>query len=189
MARRIRYCQFDLQRPRILFAMGDISWCSIGQLKLTSFCKGLWRRQPVPDLIMGPGWKKYIDNSCIFHCRHTLLLQSGSAMELNYLQRIAGDLGFSLKQVNNIFQLQSEGATIPFMARYRKEATGNLNEVQINATVEMIKYFSDLDKRKETVRRTLEGLVKLTPELKDRIQNCYDATELEDIYLPYRPKR
>jgi protein Tex len=110
-------------------------------------------------------------------------------MELNYIQRIAGNLGFSLRQIKNIFQLHSEGSTIPFMARYRKEATGNLNEVQINETVEMIKYFSELDKRKETVRRTLEGLLKLTPELKDRIENCYDATELEDIYLPYKPKR
>ncbi len=110
-------------------------------------------------------------------------------MELNYIQRIAGNLGFSLQQIKNIFQLHSEGSTIPFMARYRKEATGNLNEVQINETVEMIKYFSELDKRKETVRRTLEGLLKLTSELKDRIENCYDATELEDIYLPYKPKR
>ncbi|HEV3251292.1 MAG TPA: Tex family protein [Puia sp.] len=110
-------------------------------------------------------------------------------MELNYIQRIAANLGFSSKQISNIFQLQSQGATIPFMARYRKEATGNLNEVQISEAVEMIKYFSDLDKRKETVRRTLEGLLKLTAELDDRIQNCYDATELEDIYLPFKPKR
>jgi uncharacterized protein len=110
-------------------------------------------------------------------------------MEPIYIQKIAGKLSFSIKQVNNIFDLQAEGATIPFMARYRKEATGNMDEVQINDVVEQIKYFTELDKRKETVLKTIEGLGKLTPELKARIDDCYDATVLEDIYLPYKPKR
>jgi len=110
-------------------------------------------------------------------------------MEPIYIRKIAEKLSFSLKQVNNIFDLQAEGATIPFMARYRKEATGNMDEVQINDVVEQIKYFTELDKRKETVLKTIEGLGKLTPELRGRIDNCYDATELEDIYLPYKPKR
>ena len=110
-------------------------------------------------------------------------------MEPIYIKKIAEKLSFSLKQVNNIFDLQAEGATIPFMARYRKEATGNMDEVQINDVVEQIKYFTELDKRKETVLKTIEGLGKLSPELKGRIENCYDATELEDIYLPYKPKR
>ena len=110
-------------------------------------------------------------------------------MEPIYIKKIAEKLSFSLKQVNNIFDLQAEGATIPFMARYRKEATGNMDEVQINDVVEQIKYFTELDKRKETVLKTIEGLGKLTPELKGRIEGCYDATELEDIYLPYKPKR
>lgn len=110
-------------------------------------------------------------------------------MEVKYIQKIAEKLSFSLKQINNIHQLQSEGATIPFMARYRKEATGNMDEVAITQVVEQIAYFTDLDKRKETVIKTIEGLGKLTPELKDRIDNCFDATELEDIYLPYKPKR
>jgi uncharacterized protein len=110
-------------------------------------------------------------------------------MEPIYIRKIAEKLSFSLKQVDNIFDLQAEGATIPFMARYRKEATGNMDEVQINDVVEQIKYFTELDKRKETVLKTIEGLGKLTPELKGRIDNCYDATELEDIYLPYKPKR
>lgn len=110
-------------------------------------------------------------------------------MEPIYIRKIAEKLSFSLKQVNNIFDLQAEGATIPFMARYRKEATGNMDEVQINDVVEQIKYFSELDKRKDTVLKTIEGLGKLTPELKTRIEGCYDATELEDIYLPYKPKR
>jgi len=110
-------------------------------------------------------------------------------MEPIYIQKIGEKTGISLKQINNVHALHSEGATIPFMARYRKEATGNLDEVQINDVVEQIKYFTELDKRKETVLKTIEGLGKLTPELKDRIEHCYDATELEDIYLPYKPKR
>lgn len=110
-------------------------------------------------------------------------------MEVKYIQKIAEKLSFSTKQITNIHELQSEGATIPFMARYRKEATNNMDEVGIGQVVEQIAYFSELDKRKETVVKTIEGLGKLTPELKDRIENCYDATELEDIYLPYKPKR
>jgi uncharacterized protein len=110
-------------------------------------------------------------------------------MEPKYIQKIAEKLRFSLKQINNVYDLHSEGSTIPFMARYRKEATGNLDEVQINDVVEQIKYFGELDKRKETVLKTIEGLGKLTPELKQRIEDCYDATRLEDIYLPYKPKR
>jgi uncharacterized protein len=112
-----------------------------------------------------------------------------NAMEPTYIRKIAEKLSFSLKQVNNIFDLQAEGATIPFMARYRKEATGNMDEVQINDVVEQIKYFTELEKRKETVLKTIDGLGKLTPELKHRIVDCYDATVLEDIYLPYKPKR
>lgn len=110
-------------------------------------------------------------------------------MELKYAQKTAERQGLTLKQVNNIFQLNSEGATIPFMARYRKEATGNLDEVKINDVVEDIKYFQELDKRKDTVLKTVAGLGKLTPELRERIENTFDATELEDIYLPYKPKR
>ena len=105
-------------------------------------------------------------------------------MESTYIQKIAEKLSLSLKQINSIQGLHAEGATIPFMARYRKEATGNLDEVKINDVVEQIKYFSELDKRKETVLKTIEGLGKLTPELKERIDKCYDATELEDTYLP-----
>jgi protein Tex len=112
-----------------------------------------------------------------------------TSMELLSIQKIAEKLSLSTKQVNNIFDLQKEGATIPFMARYRKEATGNLDEVIIGNVVEEIKYFDELAKRKETVLKTIAGLEKLTPGLKQRIENCYDATMLEDIYLPYKPKR
>ncbi len=110
-------------------------------------------------------------------------------MELKYIQKIAEKLSLSVKQVTNIDTLQAEGATIPFMARYRKEATGNLDEVVIGNVVEELAYFADLDKRKTTVLKTIEDLGKLTPELQKKITDCYSATELEDIYLPYKPKR
>ncbi len=110
-------------------------------------------------------------------------------MELKYLQQITATLNLSLKQVNSIVALQEEGATIPFIARYRKEATGNLDEVQIGAVIEQVKYFSELTKRKETILKTIEEAGKLTPELRKRIEDCIDATVLEDIYLPYKPKR
>jgi len=110
-------------------------------------------------------------------------------MEQKYIQQIAGKLSLTTKRVTNIFQMNSEGATIPFMALYRKEATGNLDEVVIGNVVEGIAYFNDLHKRKETVLKTIEDLGKMTPELKERIENCFSATELEDIYLPHKPKR
>src|SRR5688500_19036679 len=110
-------------------------------------------------------------------------------MELKYIQKIDEKLALTLKQISSVHQLQSEGATIPFMARYRKEATGNLDEVAIGNIVEEIQYFTELDKRKETVIKTIEEQGKLTPELKKRVEDCYSATELEDIYLPYKPKR
>src|SRR5688500_17545522 len=110
-------------------------------------------------------------------------------MELKYIQKIDEKLALTLKQISSVYNLQSEGATIPFMARYRKEVTGNLDEVAIGNIVEEIDYFKELDKRKETVLKTIEEQGKLTPELKKRIEECYSSTELEDIYLPYKPKR
>lgn len=110
-------------------------------------------------------------------------------MEKRYIQKIAELQSVSVKQVDNVFQLHEEGATIPFMARYRKEATGNMDEVKIGDIVEKIKYFQELDKRKETVLKTIEAAGKLTPELKSRIEYSFDSTELEDIYLPFKPKR
>src|SRR5205085_3661364 len=110
-------------------------------------------------------------------------------MEKRYTMRIAELLKVSSKQVDNVHGLHTEGATVPFMARYRKEATGNLDEVQINDIVEKIKYFDELRKRKETVIKTIEAAGKLTAELKSRIENSFEATEIEDIYLPFKPKR
>ncbi len=110
-------------------------------------------------------------------------------MELKYSQQIAATLNLSLKQVNSIHDLHNEGSTIPFIARYRKEATGNLDEVVIGNVIDQVKYFNELEKRKETVVKTIEEAGKMTPELKKRLEDCINATELEDIYLPYKPKR
>lgn len=110
-------------------------------------------------------------------------------MDPKYVSVIAQKLALSVKQVVNVYGLQDEGATVPFMARYRKEATGNLDEVAITSIVEEIAYFKDLEKRKETVLKTIEAQGKLTPELSSKIETCINATELEDIYLPYKPKR
>jgi uncharacterized protein len=110
-------------------------------------------------------------------------------MEPKYAQNISSELNISLKQVNNIYDLHTEGSTIPFIARYRKEATGNLDEVVIGKVIDRVKYFNELEKRKETVLKTIAEAGKLTPELKKRIDDGVNATELEDIYLPYKPKR
>ncbi len=110
-------------------------------------------------------------------------------MELKYSQQIAATLNLTLKQISSIYELHMEGSTIPFIARYRKEATGNLDEVVIGNVIDQIKYFNELEKRKETVLKTIEEAGKLTSELKKRIEDCINATELEDIYLPYKPKR
>ncbi|MEO6916460.1 MAG: Tex-like N-terminal domain-containing protein, partial [Chitinophagaceae bacterium] len=110
-------------------------------------------------------------------------------METQYINRISATLSLSVNQVKNVAQLHSEGSTVPFISRYRKEATGNMDEVQVNNVIEQIEYFEDLKKRKETVLKTIEAAGKLDDALRSRIENCYDTTTLEDIYLPYKPKR
>lgn len=110
-------------------------------------------------------------------------------MEIKYLQHISATLNLAIKPVMNILELHDGGSTIPFIARYRKEATGNLDEVVITNVIDQIKYFNDLEKRKETVLKTIEDAGKMTPELKKRIEDTVNSTELEDIYLPFKPKR
>lgn len=110
-------------------------------------------------------------------------------MDIKYLHQIAVDLSLPVKNITNVQQLHQDGATIPFISRYRKEATGNMDEVQVGNVIDKIKYFEELEKRKETVLKTIETAGKLSPELKLRIDNCISATELEDIYLPFKPKR
>lgn len=92
-------------------------------------------------------------------------------------------------QVENTVELLQEGGTVPFIARYRKERTGELDEVQIRAVEEQFSYFWELEERKLTVLNSIEEQGKLTPELKERIEASRQKTEVEDLYLPYRPKR
>jgi len=109
-------------------------------------------------------------------------------MEL-FHKMISSALNIAVKQISSTLSLLNDGATIPFISRYRKEATGGLDEVQIGNIKEQYDKLCDLNKRKETILSTIEEQGKLTPELKSRIEACWDSTELEDIYLPYKPKR
>ena len=102
---------------------------------------------------------------------------------------IARQLSLPQDGVDNTLKLLDEGCTIPFISRYRKERTGGLNEVQIAQISDLNEKLKEMAKRKETILKTITELGKLTPELQKRIDECWNATELEDIYLPYRPKR
>ncbi|MBR6192335.1 MAG: RNA-binding transcriptional accessory protein [Prevotella sp.] len=102
---------------------------------------------------------------------------------------IAKLLNLPAKAVINTTELLDEGCTIPFISRYRKEKTGGLDEVQIGNIAQQYDRLKELSKRKETVVKTITELGKMTPALEKRIADCWDATELEDIYLPFKPKR
>lgn len=106
-----------------------------------------------------------------------------------FSQLISQQLGLKLQAVSNTLALLDEGCTIPFISRYRKERTGGLDEVQIAAISDGYERLKDIGKRKETVVKTITELGKMTDKLRDRIEACWDSTELEDIYLPYKPKR
>jgi len=111
-------------------------------------------------------------------------------MEKNiYAELIAKALQLQERAVANTLSLLEDGCTIPFISRYRKERTGGLDEVQIAAISDRYDKLKEIQKRKETVMKTITDLEKMTPELQQRIEACWDATELEDIYLPYKPKR
>ncbi|WP_370645697.1 MULTISPECIES: Tex family protein [Butyricimonas] len=97
--------------------------------------------------------------------------------------------GFESRFVRNLLGLLDEGATIPFISRYRKEMTGSMDEVQVGQVREMYEQFKELEKRKKTVLESVEQQDKLTPELKGQIENCTELRVLEDIYLPYKPKK
>lgn len=109
-------------------------------------------------------------------------------MEL-FHKMISGLLGIPEKQINSTLRLLDEGATIPFISRYRKEVTGGLDEVQIEQIKEQHDKLCDISKRKETILSTITEQGKLTAELEKRINDTWNPTELEDIYLPYKPKR
>ena len=106
-----------------------------------------------------------------------------------FAKLIAQRLGIAESGVAGTLTLLEEGCTIPFIARYRKERTGGLDEVKIAAISDQFDKLRELVKRKETIVKTITELEKMTPDLQQRIERCWDSTELEDIYLPYRPKR
>lgn len=115
-------------------------------------------------------------------------IETDIKMEI-FSKMIATALNIAVRQVKNTLSLLNGGATIPFISRYRKEATGGLDEVQIGEIKERHDKLTEIAKRKETILKTIEEQGKLTADLKKRIETCWDATELEDIYLPYKPKR
>ena len=104
-------------------------------------------------------------------------------------EKIAQELGVSLKQIDTVLTLTAEGSTIPFIARYRKDATGNLDEVAIKAIIDMDKSLTALADRKETILAKIEELGKLTPALKEAIEQAEKLADVEELYLPYKEKR
>ncbi len=106
-----------------------------------------------------------------------------------YSKIIAQDLSIAERSVENTLVLLDEGCTIPFISRYRKERTGRLDEVQITSICDQYDKLKEISKRKDTVIKTIEEQGKLTGELQHRIDDCWDANELEDIYMPFKPRR
>ena len=123
------------------------------------------------------------------HSANRALPLSGEPEGAVRVAYISHSLSLSHKSVLAVLTLLDEGCTIPFISRYRKERTGNLDEVQITNISELNDRLKELGKRKETILKTIREQEKLTPELEAKILACMDSTELEDIYLPYKPKR
>ena len=110
-------------------------------------------------------------------------------MSPEIIRKINQDIGVAVSRIEATFRLLEEGATIPFIARYRKEATGNLDEVRIQDIAELRLYYNELDERRKVVLSKIEEQGKLTDDLRNKIQSCYIKAELEDLYLPYKRKR
>ncbi len=110
-------------------------------------------------------------------------------MDERHVKKIAGELGLALTQIVKTAELIQEGATVPFIARYRKEVTGSLDEVQVAAIRDRLDQLAELDKRREAILKSLEERQLLTEELKEKIFAAETMAVLEDIYLPFRPKR
>ena len=123
------------------------------------------------------------------HSANRALPPSGEPEGASGASFISHSLSLPLQSVSAVLTLLNEGCTIPFISRYRKERTGGLDEVQITDISELYDRLKELGKRKETILKTIREQEKLTPELEARIHACMDSTELEDIYLPYKPKR
>ncbi len=107
----------------------------------------------------------------------------------SFLIQVSQELNLPLQSVNAVIELMNSGNTVPFIARYRKEVTGNLDEVQIRDIQERYHYLKELDERRQSILNSIDSQGKLTPELKQQILNCTVKTTLEDLYLPYKPKR
>ena len=123
------------------------------------------------------------------HSANRALPLSGEPEGASGASFISHSLSLPLQSVSAVLTLLNEGCTIPFISRYRKERTGGLDEVQITDISELYDRLKELGKRKETILKTIREQEKLTPELEAKILACMDSTELEDIYLPYKPKR
>src|SRR5690606_4410632 len=108
---------------------------------------------------------------------------------MNITQYIQQQTSIPAKQIENTIQLLNEDCTIPFISRYRKEMTGNLDEIQISAIAKSKLNFEEIEKRKITILKAIEEQNALTPELKQKIENCFDENLLEDYYLPYKKKK
>jgi uncharacterized protein len=105
------------------------------------------------------------------------------------IKQISSELSISKVQISNTIALFQSGNTVPFVARYRKEATGSLDETKIYDIQKLFKYYSELEERKQEIIKSIDEQGKLTDELKEKIESCLSKVELEDIYLPYKPKR
>lgn len=108
---------------------------------------------------------------------------------MNIEQVLASELSLKITQIHSVVQLLDEGATVPFIARYRKEATGGVDDTQLRELVERLQYLRELEDRRAVILNSIEEQGKLTPDLKNQILAAGDKTSLEDLYLPYKPKR
>ena len=108
---------------------------------------------------------------------------------MTIIERTAGEIGVNPLQVSAVDKLLNDGCTVPFIARYRKEAHGNLDEVQIGKIQERLGYYRELEERKETILKSIDEQGKLTEELEKKIRECFVKSRLEDLYQPYKPKR
>ena len=110
-------------------------------------------------------------------------------MNSEILNRMVAEIGVSSRQIAAVEKLLGEGSTVPFIARYRKEAHGNLDEVAIGKIKDRLEYYSELESRKETILKSIDEQGKLTDELRGKIAGCWQKSALEDLYQPYKPKR
>ena len=114
---------------------------------------------------------------------------AGESVNAGIVARIAAEIGVGANQVNAVSKLLAEGSTVPFIARYRKEAHGNLDEVQIGKIQDRVKYYTELEERKDAILKSIDEQGKLTDELRAQIVGCFVKSRLEDLYQPYKPKR